>query len=265
MDNPRKATVSAIVPVFNEEKTVAGVVKALLKSPLVDQVIAVNDGSTDRSREILKRFQKRIIFLDFKKNRGKGFALAKGIRKAKGEVVTFWDADNTNLSQRHIHSLLEPIFTGSAQVVLGYRVWKKNFLSPFRELTGQRAYYRKDLLPHLRGIAKSRFGVEVYLNHVLKDRQTVRIPWEDLGTLQKYQKFDSKKAVQEYVKEGVEIAQAVAHLELAKLRGDWKILQKLSQPTSLEEIKKRARSIENPQIRRILNNYLLKYFLRGSP
>jgi glycosyltransferase involved in cell wall biosynthesis len=259
MDKTKKITVSAIVPVFNEEKTVAGVVKALLESPLIDQVIAVNDGSTDRSREILKGFKDRIVFLNFRNNRGKGFAMAKGIRKAGGKIVTFWDADNTNLNQQHIRSLIEPILTEKAQVVLGYRVWKQDFISPFRELTGQRAYYREDLLPHLKEIARSRFGVEVYLNDVLKNRKTIRIPWRDLGTLQKYQKFDSKKAVQEYVKEGVEIAQTVARRGLVELKDDWKTLQKLSKSNSLEEIKKRAQLIENPRIRRILNDYVFRY------
>ncbi len=259
MDNSAKINVSAVVPVFNEEKTVAGVVETLLKSSLIAEVIAVNDGSTDRSRGILKGFKDRIIFLDFRKNRGKGFALAKGIRKAKGEIITFWDADNLNLGPQHIRSLLKPIFEESAQVVLGYRVWKQNFISPFRELTGQRAYHRKDLLPHLSEISRSRFGVEVYLNDVFKDQKTVRIPWQDLGTLQKYQKFDSQKAVQEYVKEGVEIAQTVARRGLSELKDDWKTLQKLSKSTSPEEIRKRAQAIENPQIRRILNDYLLKY------
>ncbi len=260
MDKNGEITVSAIVPVFNEERTVAGVIKALLKSPLINQVIVVNDGSTDRSLEIIERFRDQIMILNLRKNRGKGFALAEGVRRANGEIVTFWDADNLNLSQKHIRSLLEPLLTNKAQVVLGYRVWKNGFPSPFREFTGQRAYYRKDLLPHLKEMSRSRFGVEVYLNDVLKDRKTVRIPWRDLGTLQKYQKFDSQKAIQEYVKEGVEIAQTVARRGLTELKDDWKTLQKLSRSTSLEEIKKRTQSIGNPRIRRILHDYILKYF-----
>ncbi|MEX0587272.1 MAG: glycosyltransferase family 2 protein, partial [Patescibacteria group bacterium] len=83
MDKSNKITVSAVVPVFEEEKTIAGVITALLSSPLLDEVIVVNDGSSDSSPEIIKSFEPRIKFINLRKNRGKGFALAKGIRKAQ--------------------------------------------------------------------------------------------------------------------------------------------------------------------------------------
>lgn len=67
-----KHSVSAVVPVFNEEKTLRGVVWALLNSKLITEVICVNDGSTDKTREILKSFGRKIVFIDLKENQGKG-------------------------------------------------------------------------------------------------------------------------------------------------------------------------------------------------
>lgn len=254
-----KTAVSAIVPVFDEEKTIAGVIEALLKSPLLDEVIIVNDGSTDSSPKIIRSFKPRIRFINLHKNRGKGFALAKGIRKARGEIVIFLDADLIGLSDKHIESLLQPLLSKEADAAYGYRVFGNSSLSPFKDVTGQRAYYRKDLLPHVSKFRHSRFGVEVYLNDAFKDREIVRIPWKDLHTLQKYQKYDSQKAVREYVKEGVEIAQVITKRGVYQLNEDWKNLKKLSKSTNLDEIQKRAQLIKNPQIRKILNDYIFRY------
>jgi glycosyltransferase involved in cell wall biosynthesis len=111
--------VSAIIPVYNEEKTVAGVIKTLLASKMIDEIIGINDGSTDRSLRILKGFGKKIILIDYKRNRGKGFALAQGIKKAKGEIVAFFDADLVNLSEVHIEKLVSPLLKKEATVALG--------------------------------------------------------------------------------------------------------------------------------------------------
>jgi len=259
MDNSKKINVSAIIPVFDEERTVAGVIGALLASPLIGEVIVVNDGSTDSSPKIIRSFKPGIKFIDIHKNRGKGFALAKGVRRAQGEIVTFWDADNFNMGQKHIRSLLEPILTKQTRIVLGYRVWKKDKVAPAQDLTGQRAYYRKDLLPHLKEISRSRFGVEVYLNDVFRNQKTTRIPWTDLKTLQKYQKYSTGKAVQEYVKEGVEIAQTLARRRAINFKDDWERVRKISQIKDLEELRKWVGEIENPQIRKILEDYVLRY------
>ncbi|OGC37753.1 hypothetical protein A2V54_00640 [candidate division WWE3 bacterium RBG_19FT_COMBO_53_11] len=259
MDNPKKINISAIVPVFDEERTIAGVITALLACPLLDEVIVVNDGSTDSSPKIIRSFKPRIKFINLHKNRGKGFALAKGIRKAHGEIVTFWDGDLIGLSDKHIESLLQPLFSKEADAAYGYRVFGNSALSPFKDITGQRAYYRKDLLPHVSNFIHSRFGVEVYLNDAFKDQKIVRLPWRDLKTLQKYQKFDSQRAVREYVKEGVEIAQTITKSGIYQLNEDWKNLKKLSKSTNLDEIQKRVQTIKNPQIRKILDDYIFKY------
>jgi cellulose synthase/poly-beta-1,6-N-acetylglucosamine synthase-like glycosyltransferase len=87
-----RKTVSAIVPVFDEETTVKKVVEVLLANNQIDEVICVNDGSSDDSLAVLETFGDQITLIDLKQNQGKGYALAAGIRAARYEIVAFFDA-----------------------------------------------------------------------------------------------------------------------------------------------------------------------------
>lgn len=89
--------VSVIVPAYNEEKTIGGTLRSLLrldypKSKL--EIIVVNDGSTDRTKEIVESFKKHGVKLLNQKNRGKGASLNRGLKMAKGEYVACLDADS---------------------------------------------------------------------------------------------------------------------------------------------------------------------------
>jgi glycosyltransferase involved in cell wall biosynthesis len=97
-----KRSVSAIIPIFNEEETVKLVLSDLISVfkdlKISYEVIAVDDGSTDKSLSILKRFaarNKRIIVISHKKNRGYSAALKTGIKRAKFERILIADGDGT--------------------------------------------------------------------------------------------------------------------------------------------------------------------------
>lgn len=254
----KQKSVSAIVPVFNEEKTVTSVIETLIESSLIDEVICVNDGSTDKSLVVMKKHKGKIQLIDLKKNHGKGFALAKGIKKAKGEIVTFIDADLTNLSEKYLKILLQPILSSNTKAVLGYP--SKNSLMPavFMNLTGERAYYRKDLLPHLDKMATTRFGVEVFLNKLFNKKETKKIPLRGLVGLYKYEKHGSSNAFKEYLGEAVEIAQEIGRRE-GLLPADKQIIDRLTRITDFSELKEKVRKIHNKQIRQFFEKYVLKY------
>src|SRR5690348_3913601 len=122
--------ITAIVPVYDEEKTVAKVVKTLLLHPKISEVICVDDGSEDKSFSLLKDFGKQINLISLKKNHGKGFTLAQGISHARGDIVIFVDADLIGLKKRHIDILIYPIIGYRSKAVLGYPVPNKyNFFA----------------------------------------------------------------------------------------------------------------------------------------
>jgi glycosyltransferase involved in cell wall biosynthesis len=219
---------SAIVPVFNEQQTVGAVVDTLLSSSLIDEVVCVNDGSTDQSLAILRRFGDRIVLVDLQSNRGKGYALAEGIRRSTGHCLAFFDADLLNLSSEHIAALLAPIWTGSARAVLGGFDGDAVFslasaLTPGvtesvgSTFSGERAYLRDDLLPHLSRMETSRFGVEVYLNDAFSQADTAVVTLRGLTGLWKPRKRGWLRAVKEYAGEGLEVVRELVRTRLARL------------------------------------------------
>jgi glycosyltransferase involved in cell wall biosynthesis len=120
---PMKPVLSVIVPVFNEEATLETVVRRVLDQvPLDLEVVIINDGSTDRSREIIERLageDRRVRFFH-QANGGKTAALKKGFELAAGEVVIIQDADLEYDPAEIIH-VVEPILKGYADVVYGSR------------------------------------------------------------------------------------------------------------------------------------------------
>lgn len=168
--------VSVVIPAHNEEKHIQNLIERLLGLKYLDEIICVNDGSTDNTFSILSR-TKGIRLINLEKNRGKGFALATGIREAQGEIILMIDADIIGLNDALIKSLIEPIQKGECDVVFAYP--NLYFLDKITiPLTGERAYFKKDLLPHLNNISKHSLGsLEFYLNFVFKDKKIKIVPF----------------------------------------------------------------------------------------
>lgn len=122
-------TVSIIIPVFNEKRTIADVLHLVMSVPLMGlsrEIIIINDGSTDGTeKELLKLKEKyKDIRVFYKKNGGKGSALRLGIQKARGQIIIPQDAD-LELSPKDFEKLITPIINNESKVVFGYRNWSK--------------------------------------------------------------------------------------------------------------------------------------------
>ena len=131
--------ISVIVPVYNEEKTIATVLKMLLDvncSPYTMESIVVDDGSTDNSADEIKAFPS-IRYIRHQNNMGKGAALQTGFRNSTGKVVIIQDAD-MEYSPEFIPELARPILLGSADVVFGSRFTGKSKGMSFSHYMGNR-------------------------------------------------------------------------------------------------------------------------------
>ena len=113
---------SVIIPVYNEIGTLDDIVAAVAGIPVDKEIILVDDGSTDGSREKLQEFEDRdgIKVLLHDRNRGKGAAIRTGIAAAEKDLVIIQDAD-LEYDPREISDLMQPIIDGKADVVYGSR------------------------------------------------------------------------------------------------------------------------------------------------
>jgi len=114
---------SVVVPVYNEEDTLATIVNKLLELPQLLEIVIVDDCSTDKTSEILQQLSekhKEIQAVRHDRNRGKTEALKTGFRLTQGDIVIVQDAD-LEYAPEEIPSVIAPILEGHADVVFGSR------------------------------------------------------------------------------------------------------------------------------------------------
>jgi len=113
---------TVIIPVYNEAKTIEEIVRRVQKTGLANEILIVDDGSTDGTRDLLAaldgRDQVRVLFHD--RNRGKGAAVRTGVAASHGNVLLIQDAD-LEYDPREYPNLLRPLEEGLADVVYGSR------------------------------------------------------------------------------------------------------------------------------------------------
>jgi glycosyltransferase involved in cell wall biosynthesis len=114
---------SVVIPVYNEEASLAEVVRKLLLLPQLLEIVIVDDGSTDRSAEVaqsLSRSESRVRLISQQRNLGKTAALRSGFAATRGEIVIVQDAD-LEYDPEEIPLVIAPILEGRADVVFGSR------------------------------------------------------------------------------------------------------------------------------------------------
>jgi glycosyltransferase involved in cell wall biosynthesis len=120
---------SVIIPAYNERATIEELVRRVHAEETDKEIIVVDDGSTDGTLEVLQRLNgdlgARMRVLPQPANAGKGAALRRGFREARGEVVLVQDAD-LEYDPRDYSRLLAPLLRGEADVVYGSRVLGRN-------------------------------------------------------------------------------------------------------------------------------------------
>ena len=173
--------VSVIIAAYNEEPRIAEVLSVLANHPLIDEVIVVNDGSVDKTSDIVKRFNTTLI--ENKINMGKTFSVKRGLEKSKNEVILFLDADLVGLTKQNINDLVKPVLNGQAECTLSLRGNSSGYMKLFKVdwLSGERAVKKCLLNDHLIwSKLEIGFSLETLMNKSLIDRglafQSINLP-----------------------------------------------------------------------------------------
>ncbi|MEK7218165.1 MAG: glycosyltransferase family 2 protein [Patescibacteria group bacterium] len=162
-EHPR--TVSVIIPAFEEELTIRSVITVAERHPLVDEVIVVDDGSTDGTVDAARSTSASVISLP--ENSGKGSAMEAGVRKATGNILVFLDADLIGFTAPMLTSLIQPVRRGRFDM---YTLILDRYPPPIQALSnkinigGERALTR-ELWYAVPAEERTGFDVELSLNY----------------------------------------------------------------------------------------------------
>ncbi|MGO9443620.1 MAG: glycosyltransferase family 2 protein [Thiobacillaceae bacterium] len=196
---PGPAPISCIICAFNEAPRIAAVLTVASAHPLLHEVIVVDDGSTDDTAEIVKRFPS-VKLISHPVNRGKSFAMATGVAAAKCDLLMLLDADLTGIGVEHITALAAPVLSGKAEVSLSLR---HNSLLIFRAtgldfVSGERVIRKELLSEALEEICRlPRFGIEVFMNRaIIARRLSISVAhWPQVTQARKTEKLGYWKGI----------------------------------------------------------------------
>ncbi|MCC7553095.1 MAG: glycosyltransferase [Methanobacteriaceae archaeon] len=108
------STISVIIPAFNEEENVANVVNVVNSLNYVNEIIVVDDGSTDRT--VAEAKKAGAIIISHKENLGKGAAIKTGFKNSNSDIIAFIDADIFNLNAKKVDAMIKPILEGKTEI-----------------------------------------------------------------------------------------------------------------------------------------------------
>src|SRR5258708_696639 len=170
--------VSCIIPAYNEGERIGRVLEAAVGHHLIEEIIVIDDGSSDNTKDIVKGFG-GVTFIEHGTNKGKSAAVHAGIMKSKGELLLFLDADLIGLTASHITQLIEPVLSGKADASISLRgnkpkLWQRIGLD---YISGERVFRKELIKDHVHKIPELRgFGLKVFLNRIkIKNKSSLKV------------------------------------------------------------------------------------------
>lgn len=168
-------SVTAIIPAYNESKTIGDVLRVAKSVPLISEILVISDGSTDDTADIARNYGVHVI--EHAENLGKSESIKTGLDISSFETILLLDADLIGLKADHIHDLLIPVINNEYDMTVG--IFKSGRrvtdlaqkIAP--KLSGQRAI-KKCLLEKIKEIDLTSYGLEVALTKLI-DSDSYRV------------------------------------------------------------------------------------------
>ncbi|HEX9681949.1 MAG TPA: glycosyltransferase [Acidimicrobiales bacterium] len=188
--------VAAVIPAWNEGETIGQVAEPARRASLVDDVIVVDNGSSDETAVRALAAGARVVHQPIP---GKGETMATGVAATDAEVIVFLDADLLGLSAEHVDALVRPVVDGDVDMACGLfdrgPVSNVAYLHALPILTGQRAL-RRELFEMLSEDDIAGYRVEAALNSLVNHRHLRRydVVCDGLWHRTKEEKFSSPMA-----------------------------------------------------------------------
>ena len=223
----KMSKVSCVICAYNEEERIANVLSVVVKHKDIDEIIVVDDGSKDKTVEVVKKFPTaRLISLPV--NKGKSFALAIGVSFAEGKIIMLLDADLVGLSENNISQLIEPVIYGQADMSISLR---ENSLLIYKMIgldfvSGERVFYKDFLSKSLEEIKTLKsYEVEVFMNKIIikKKLRLKIVKWNNVISLRKSAKVGLWKGILGEITMILQILKSVSLFEI--VRQNYKMLR----------------------------------------
>lgn len=161
--------VDALVAAYNEEKTIKPVINTLLKTPQINKIIIVDDGSADKTSQVVKSIKSsKIILLKMPKNGGKSQAIAFGLKKVSTKHVFLCDADLVKLTPTICKSIINPVLQNNLNMSVGIRnigVTNPAFSIYFPSISGERCLDTNILKQCTKSKHFYNYGMETVINY----------------------------------------------------------------------------------------------------
>ena len=207
-----RMSVTAVVPVYNEGKTIGGILKILTTHDKIKNVIVVDDGSTDATPSIIKEYNVKIKTI--RKNRGKGNAVRVGAEKINSDVILLVDGDLINLNRGHIDKMIAAMKDDVAMVI-GLRD-KGNIISdlimPYFPLTGGERVIKTGVFNEIRKVPLTEgWGLETVMNDYCRKKK-LKIAKVKLDGLDHIGLQTKKYGLYSFIKECYDVAKTKIRL-----------------------------------------------------
>ena len=172
----RPASVSAVVPAYNEAARIGPVLAALSEAPSIGEILVVDDGSSDDIAAAVAPFPE-VTLLRNAENMGKGASMERGVAAAKYDTIFFCDADLIGFSAEQAETIVAPVLAGRYDMFIGVRGnFMQRAVRSWALNSGERAL-RKELWQRLPMRYKHRYRIETALNYFVKHRTARGLGW----------------------------------------------------------------------------------------